>query len=55
MEHLSEIILNLGQHFRMRCSPKIFLFFLSSGGQLVQWSRTVWAILVEDLMRNLWV
>ena len=37
-----------------RCCLKIFLF-LTSGSHIVQWSGTVCAILVERLMRNIWV
>ena len=49
-EQFCEIILNLNQWFR-RCLLKIFLIW-SSGGPLVQRSRTICAILVEGIIRN---
>ena len=50
-EQLCEIILNLDQWFR-RCHLKIFLIW-SSSGPFVQWSGTIFAILVKDIMRNI--
>ena len=47
--HFCEIILNLNQCFR--CHLKIF--FWSFGSPFVQRSRTISAILVEDIMRNI--
>ena len=49
-EQLCEIILNLDQWFRT-CRLKILLIW-SSGGPFVQWSGTICAILVENIMRN---
>ena len=49
-KQLCEIILNLDPSFR-RCRLKIFLIW-SSGCPVVQRSRTICAILVEDIMRN---
>ena len=50
-EQFCEIILNLDQWFWRRCCLKIFLIW-SSGGPIVQQSRTICAILVEGIMRN---
>ena len=46
-----EIILNLDQWFRRKSSLKIFLIW-SSGNPFVWQSRTIYAILVEGIMRN---
>ena len=50
-EQFCEIILNLDQWFKRSCRLKIFLIW-TSGGPFVQGSRTICAILVEDIMRN---
>ena len=52
-EQFDEIILNLDQWFR-RCLLKIFLIW-SSGGPFVHRSRTIFAISVEAIMRNIFV
>ena len=59
-EHFCDI-LNSDQWFR-RCCLTVFsflalvakedIFFFSSGGHFVQWSRMVYAILVVGIMRN---
>ena len=52
MKHFCEIILKSGHWPRRRCCLKdIFLFFFSSGGHLVQQSRTILEILVNGRMR----
>ena len=51
-EHFFEIILNLDQLFRKRGNLKIF-FIYSSGGLCVQYFRTICAIMVVGLMRNI--
>ena len=48
-----EIILNLGQWFRRRCSLKDFLF--RSSGPPVLWNGTINAILKEGIMGNIHV
>ena len=50
-EQFCEIIFNLDQWFKRRCRLKIFIIW-SSGGPFVQWSRTIYAILVKCIMRN---
>ena len=50
-EQFCEIILNLDQWVRRRCSLKIFLIW-SDGGPFVQCSGTICAILVKGIMRN---
>ena len=50
-EHLSEIILNLEQWFKRKCSLKIFLIY-SPGGPFVQQSRTVCAVFNKGFVRN---
>ena len=50
-EQFCEIILNLDQWFKRRCSLKILLI-CSSVGLSVQWSGTICAILVEVIKRN---
>ena len=52
-EYICEIILNLEQWFRRRRHLKIFIY--SSGGPFVRQSQTICAILVEDIMRNIYV
>ena len=47
---ISEIILNLDQWFRGRCRLKRFHIY-SSGGPFVRRSGTIWAILVEGIMK----
>ena len=49
-EYFCEIILNLDLWFS-RCCLKIFLIF--SGSPFVKLSRTICAILVEGIMRNI--
>ena len=53
-EQFSEIILNLGQWFMRRCHFKRFLTW-SSGGPPVQWNGTIYAILKEGIMGNIYV
>ena len=48
-EHLCEIILNLDQQFK-ECS-----YIFDSGCHFVQWSGTVWAILVVGIVGNIFV
>ena len=50
-EQFCEFILNLDLWFRRRCC-KIFLIW-SSGSPRVQWSGTIYAILVEGIMGNI--
>ena len=50
-EKFCEIILNLDQWFRRRCSLDIFLIW-SFGRSFAQQSRTICEILVEGIMRN---
>ena len=50
-KHFCEIILNLDQWLKRKLF-KIFLIY-SSGSPLVQLSRTICAILVEVIMRNI--
>ena len=50
-EQFCEIILNLDQWFMRSCHLKIFLIW-SLGCPFVQRSRTIFAILVEGIMRN---
>ena len=50
-EQFCEIILNLDQWFRRKRCSKISLIW-SSSGPFVQRSGTIWAILVEGIMRN---
>ena len=50
-EQFYEVILNLDWCLKRRCILKMFLIW-GSGGRLVQWSRTICAILVEGIMRN---
>ena len=45
-----EIVLNLDQWFKMKCK-KVFLI-LSFGRPFVQRSTTIYAILVEGIIRN---
>ena len=53
-EQFCDIILNLDQWFRRRYCLKRYLI-CSSGGQPVQWSGTIYAILKEGIMRNIHV
>ena len=50
-EQPCEIILNLDQWFRRKCSLKVFLIW-SSGSPFVQRSVTICAILVGGIKRN---
>ena len=50
-EQSCEIILNLDQWFRRKCSLKAFLIW-SSDSTFVQWSVTICAILVESIKRD---
>ena len=50
-EQLCEIILNLDQWFRRKCRLKVFLI-LSSDSHFVQRNVTIYATLVEGIMRN---
>ena len=50
-EQCCEIILNLDQWFRRKCSLNIFLN-RSSGSPFVQWSGTIFVKLVEGIRRN---
>ena len=50
-EQFCEIILNFDQWFR-RCCLLIFLIW-SSGSPFVQLSRTICAILIDGIMRNI--
>ena len=50
-EQFCEIILNLDQWFRRKCSLNVFLIW-SSGSPFVQRSGTICAISVEGIMRN---
>ena len=52
-EHFCEIILKLGHWPRRRCRLKVFFFIFSFGGDFVQQSRTILAILVESHPRNI--
>ena len=47
-EQFCEIILNLDQWFRRKCSLKVFLIW-SSDSPFVQWSVFICAILVEGI------
>ena len=51
-EHLCEIILKSAHWRRRRCRLTVFSIF-SSGGNFVQWSGTILAILVEGHLRNI--
>ena len=46
-----EIILNLDQWFRRNCRPNVFLIWIS-GSPFVQHKVTIFAILLEGIMRN---
>ena len=50
-EHFCEIILKIDQWFRSRYHLKIFLILSSFG----QWSGTIRAILVEGILRNIFM
>ena len=50
-KHFCEIISNLDQWFR-RYRLKVFHIW-SSGGPFVQWRGTIYAILVEGIIRNI--
>ena len=50
--YFREIILNLNEWFRRRCSFKIFLIY-SPGGHCVQRGEPIGAIFVESIMRNI--
>ena len=50
-EQFCEIILNLDNWFRRRCRLKTFLI-KSSSSPFVQWSGTICAISVEDIIKN---
>ena len=50
-EYFCAIILNLDQWFRRKFGLKVFLIW-SSGSPFVQLSKTIYAILVEGILRN---
>ena len=52
-EHLCDIILKFGQAVQLMLFNEFSIF--SSGGHFVWHCGTVWTILVEGLMRNIWV
>ena len=47
-----EIISKSVHRFSSRSRLKLFSIY-SPGGYIVQWSRTIWAILVESLQKNI--
>ena len=51
-EHFCEIILKSGHWPMRKCHLKVFSIF-SSGGHIVQWSKTILAILVEGHPSNI--
>ena len=53
-EQFCKFISNLGQWFRRRCCLKIFLIW-SSGGPPIQCSRTIYALLKEGIMGNIYL
>ena len=53
-EQFFQIILILDQWFRRRCHLNN-ISYLGSGGPCAGWSRTIYAILIEGIIRNLHV
>ena len=50
-EQFCEIIVNLDRWFRRKCHLKVFLIW-SSGEPPVPWRGTIYAILVEGIIKN---